>query len=224
MSKKVMWQFVLLSVIIMILFPIITNGLMLVGNFKVAGDSQISQTWIGYLGSFWGAILGGVISGAITLIGVRLTIHNQDRQEFIRLYPQRKIALDNYLTLSGNTMDFLIKAFRKDRSAINQGQVFKKIDELAKELQDSLKEIAKVDGESYNYSKGILQSLLEIKSYISKDYFADSQDSLIEIHGYYVVNKSKYDEVIKNIDSFINKLDIINNQLDKKYNNVTGSY
>jgi hypothetical protein len=39
--------------------------------FSVAGDTN---TWIGTLGTFWGAILGGLISGVVTLKGVEMSI------------------------------------------------------------------------------------------------------------------------------------------------------
>lgn len=92
----------------MVLFPIITNKLMFVGHYKVAGDDK---TWIGYFGSFWGAIVGGVISGVLTLLGVQLTIkHNNDlkkREE----YPEKLFRLETlmtYLEKRNNDFDRLL--------------------------------------------------------------------------------------------------------------------
>jgi hypothetical protein len=71
LSNKEIIFLVLGAFTLMLIFPWITNELMFLRDFRVAGDTN---AWLGYQGSFWGAIIGGVISGAITLIGVRLTI------------------------------------------------------------------------------------------------------------------------------------------------------
>lgn len=89
--KKLFFYILIGMACTMIIFPIVTNYLMFFNIFPVAEDEK---TWIGYLGSFWGAIIGGVISGAITLIGVRMTIQNQKNEEFIRIYPQMMLLGD----------------------------------------------------------------------------------------------------------------------------------
>lgn len=100
MDNKWIWKFVLYSVIIMLLFPIITNGLMFVGDFKVAGDDK---TWIGYLGSFWGAILGGIISGTITLMGVRTTINHNEELRNKENFPNKLYRLEKLISYLENT-------------------------------------------------------------------------------------------------------------------------
>lgn len=60
--------FVLLTIIVT---PIIINGLMFIELFPVAGDKFI---WIDSLSTLWGAIIGGLVSGSLTLIGVKLSI------------------------------------------------------------------------------------------------------------------------------------------------------
>ncbi|SDM75143.1 hypothetical protein SAMN04488137_1768 [Fictibacillus solisalsi] len=72
LGKKFYILFIIGIIVVSVIVPIITNELMFIGHFKVAGKSP--DTWIGYLGSFWGAIIGGVISGVITLVGVMITI------------------------------------------------------------------------------------------------------------------------------------------------------
>ncbi|SMQ75935.1 hypothetical protein SAMN05444673_2574 [Bacillus sp. OV166] len=71
MDKKRINKFLMSIGAIMILFPILINILMFINIFPVSGDQN---SWISTLGTFWGAILGGVISGALTLIGVNITV------------------------------------------------------------------------------------------------------------------------------------------------------
>jgi hypothetical protein len=90
MNNKEVWKLVTFVVLIMIIFPIITNLLMFVDDFSVAGDEK---TWIGYLGSFWGAIIGG----AITLIGVRATINHNEEQKRKEEFPKKLFHFENII-------------------------------------------------------------------------------------------------------------------------------
>jgi hypothetical protein len=74
-----------LIVLITLLVPIMVNQLMYIDGGKVAGDKT---TWIGFHGSFIGAIVGGLISGALTLVGVILTINRQRDIDFDNKYPK----------------------------------------------------------------------------------------------------------------------------------------
>jgi hypothetical protein len=85
-NKKHYMVLGVIVLIVSIVVPVITNYLMFVGNFKVAGDEK---TWIGYLGSFWGAIIGGAISGYITLMGVGLTINHAEKIRKQDEYPKK---------------------------------------------------------------------------------------------------------------------------------------
>ncbi len=72
-------ELLVIILLIMVVFPILINLLMFIPSFKVAGDEN---TWISLLGTFWGAIIGGVIAGILTLLGVQRTIkHNEEIKE-----------------------------------------------------------------------------------------------------------------------------------------------
>jgi hypothetical protein len=106
--------------IVSIVVPVITNYLMFVGNFKVAGDEK---TWIGYLGSFWGS----VISGALTLIGVGFTINSSYEGIKLTLKAQkeaqeRQIMIDSMKARLMNLYQplyFLINEFHYTHGAHN---------------------------------------------------------------------------------------------------------
>ncbi|MEE3951643.1 hypothetical protein [Peribacillus frigoritolerans] len=73
MGKKTTLGFGIITLMCMCGLPILINWLMFRHYFPVAGNEV---TWINSLSSIWGAIIGGVISGALTLIGVNITIKN----------------------------------------------------------------------------------------------------------------------------------------------------
>ncbi|MFJ7971337.1 hypothetical protein [Psychrobacillus sp. NPDC096389] len=90
MDTKMIWKFVTYTGLAMIIFPVIINGLMFFNFLPVSGDEF---TWISSLSTFWGAIIGGIISGTLTLIGVqmsvkasfkglKLTIEHQESENF----------------------------------------------------------------------------------------------------------------------------------------------
>ncbi len=71
MDTKTIWQFVIYTALIMIVLPVLINGLMFFNLFPVSGNEV---TWISSLSTFWGAIIGGIISGTLTLIGVKMSV------------------------------------------------------------------------------------------------------------------------------------------------------
>lgn len=79
----------------MIGFPIVINILMFLHVFPVKGDIN---TWISLLGTFWGAIIGGVISGILTLLGVQLTIKDNNELKKKEDYPGKLFRLEKLLS------------------------------------------------------------------------------------------------------------------------------
>jgi hypothetical protein len=106
MSKKEIWKLLIYIAPIMIIFPIFTNWLMFVGDFSVAGDEK---TWIGYLGSFWGAVIGGVISGVITLRGVKATIKHNEEQKKQEEFPKKLFHFENLINYLEKVDSELVK-------------------------------------------------------------------------------------------------------------------
>jgi len=94
-SKRYVVPFIIMILCAMILVPIFINLLMMFNTPITTGDSSV---WIGSLSNFWGAIIGGVISGVITLLGVIMTIQSNfksleknkelefRKEQLIRLY------------------------------------------------------------------------------------------------------------------------------------------
>ena len=106
MEKKTIKITLLCVLGILIIIPVFINCLMFFNFFPVKGTTDI---WIPTLGTFWGAILGGVISGAITLIGVRLTIKDAENVRKHNEYP-----------LIINNLEKLIKKLENNLKEINK--------------------------------------------------------------------------------------------------------
>lgn len=86
--EKTLNKIIASSIFIAVLVPVFINVIMFINLTPVAGDEK---TWISTLGSFWGAILGGIIAGAITLYGVRATIKSSEEGINRTLKEQRAI-------------------------------------------------------------------------------------------------------------------------------------
>lgn len=82
----------IISAIILIVIPIVVNELMSFHIVKVYGDTN---AWVGFLGSYFGSI----ISGAITLIGVLLTLQHSEKESKKALDLAKKEARRNQLPI-----------------------------------------------------------------------------------------------------------------------------
>jgi len=72
----------IILIIAILTAPIIVNWIMFQGKWKVAG---VISNWIG----FYGAYIGSVFGGLITLLGVKLTIDAQERVRIRNSYPKK---------------------------------------------------------------------------------------------------------------------------------------
>jgi hypothetical protein len=85
-DKVTIKQLIIYTFALMIVFPVMINILMFIEIFPVAGDEK---TWISSLNTFWGAIIGGVIAGVLTLLGVRITIRENHDKDFKDSLPEK---------------------------------------------------------------------------------------------------------------------------------------
>lgn len=54
--------------------------------------------WIGFIGGYFGAIFGGIVSGLFTFLGIRYTIKNNEKENFLATYFERKFILDDAIS------------------------------------------------------------------------------------------------------------------------------
>ncbi|QOR65797.1 hypothetical protein IM538_18605 [Cytobacillus suaedae] len=164
--------FIVFTIMVLLFTPIVTNKLMFIGGFKV---SEGPNVWIGYLGSFWGAILGGIISGVITLLGVKLTIENQKRNEFINSYPRKRMFGDE---ISEKIHEFVTEiSLIKGLNSNNKNKIAGLVKVFYYSLPDMIEKSIEIDGHVYSNLqniKSIVDSMLKyIEANTSRDFYGD---------------------------------------------------
>lgn len=91
---------IILSIIFLMIFPSFVNWIVTYNGDKFRflipknGISQNNQ-WVGFIASYSGSIIGGLISGLITLGGVLLTLKKGEKDEEIKSYPSKRKAILN---------------------------------------------------------------------------------------------------------------------------------
>ncbi|MGC7871543.1 hypothetical protein ACPUYX_08410 [Desulfosporosinus sp. SYSU MS00001] len=101
-----------IGVVLMVLTPISVNLLMLVSTPLTVGDKIV---WIGFFGSFLGAIFGGLF----TLAGIWFTIQIQENQKFIDTYVSKMLAIDSVL----DEISRVIGILTEDENQIEAGRL-----------------------------------------------------------------------------------------------------
>ena len=102
-------------IILILSLPIIANlALFSWGSSLTNGKLD---TWIGFFATYYGAIKGGVVSGALTLLGVRITIKSTMDVMHETIKEQRQIR-DEDLLIQTNK-ERLIKLFSPINTLIN---------------------------------------------------------------------------------------------------------
>ncbi|MFJ7471133.1 hypothetical protein ACIQWI_21560 [Peribacillus frigoritolerans] len=222
MNNRVIWKFVLYSVIIMLIFPVITNWLMFVGSFEVAGDKN---TWIGYLGSFWGAIIGGVISGAITLLGVRMTIKDAEKVRQKDEYPKKINNLEILIHQLENNQKVINKHMRLKDPFNDENQSYLRLHYINQYLQITPnKEMeALVD----DFLISIKENVIEIDAIWYKDYFL-LRDKIKNLRGSFSLENQQLNDLFEEAQDYFNEhyepltsyLDYAENHQKERYEKI----
>ena len=71
--RHIVW-FLIAFIAISVLLTLVVEALIRISIAKLAINDTIDSTWIGSLASYWGGIIGGMISGTLAFIGVFYTI------------------------------------------------------------------------------------------------------------------------------------------------------
>ena len=71
--RHIVW-FLFAFIAISVLLTLVVEALIRISIAKLAINDTIDSTWIGSLASYWGGIIGGMISGTLAFIGVFYTI------------------------------------------------------------------------------------------------------------------------------------------------------
>ncbi|WP_258832811.1 hypothetical protein [Peribacillus frigoritolerans] len=187
-DKKKALQFVILTLLLMAILPILINLLMFQHYFPVIGDEP---TWISSLSSIWGAIIGGIISGALTLIGVNVTIKNQINKEFHENMPIQLMNLEDIITF----LDRCISKLNRDKIQASGILDVMKYTFSGLEEDGLLKKSSTVNLKTYRAVRNLYDFLnhslnpKEISAYSEGDIRKAYQDCIISL-----INQHKYFE------------------------------
>ncbi|QOS90232.1 hypothetical protein [Peribacillus sp. JNUCC41] len=99
-------------------FPLITN--LLVFSWGTTITHGTLDTWISFFATYYGAIVGGIIAGALTLIGVKMTISSTMEGVTRTIEEQKNIRNQEILTRT--YMDRLNKFYGPMDALINKYQ------------------------------------------------------------------------------------------------------
>ena len=78
-KNKLVRHIVLFLIVFIAVAVLLTLGVEALIRLSVAHlsvNNEMNATWIGSVASYWGGIIGGMISGILAFIGVCYTIHN----------------------------------------------------------------------------------------------------------------------------------------------------
>jgi len=145
-KRNLRWIYLFAGLIIVP--PVIFNGIILldIPRFSVAQNND----WIGFFGGF----LGSIIGGALTLIGVRLTLTSQEERNFLDEVPKKFRRIDMVLAM----IEDLLNQMKIEKSGDQTIIFFNKI-KVYKDLELIMQEASNTDAETYNAVHSIKISL-----------------------------------------------------------------
>lgn len=148
----------LLYLLILIL-PLIVNGLMFIPVRVAISDNVV---WIGFFGSY----LGGVVSGFLTLFGVRLTIQENNEKDFMDSLPEKLMYLEELIFVLERQRDLLSKIYKEEESASTRNPKYRdRIKYILEYLENDglLKQSAKVNVTTYRATRRLYNALKKIQ-------------------------------------------------------------
>lgn len=170
------------------------------------------------------SIFGGLISGGLTLIGVKATLDNQYKNDFKDLYPKRMMILDEEIDKMNEIISFLSKSFGKDYKTVYQNNFRKQLNDKIIALEPLIEKSTVVNGETYENTKNFIRETVNMKNIVYNIY-----EDFNEITGEQPLlgqaiyqHKERFIEGLNNLDMYrenlVNQLKVI----DNKYKKLTG--
>lgn len=206
-------KWIILFLAVTLVPPIIINGLFLlkVPFIPVAQDNN----WIGFFGSY----LGSIIGGALTLIGVRLSITSQEKRKFIDEVPTKIRRIDKLLNQINNLLNNLMTKNDNNKTYLNFNK--ERVEELVDRIME---EASKTDGETYNNSYSLH---LTIKFYFELNW----ENVELDDWGQLIVKEGKaidfidklmelHDSINIHVENFRNHRNDLSNKYFRLVNNL----
>ncbi|WP_103110734.1 hypothetical protein [Brevibacillus reuszeri] len=185
---------------IVLLIPVLIGITWLLIKMMMVSGAEAKDLVVAFVG-----FSGSIIGGAITLLGVKITLNNQHKQEFMKSYPKKKKLGDDVLDISLQTWRSANK-FYADGNFYDVGRA---ISIWLNNKDEILEKGSQVSDEVYATLRDILVTISEWDHLLLHADNID-EDERKERHKYYL--NSLYERVIK-LSSDID-------QLEKEYSKI----
>lgn len=205
MSDKWKDIFIIITLGIMaVLAGITLVDFLLVKTFKL--DEAIT---IGFIG----AILGGTISGGLTLGGVSMTIKHEKREKFLENYPKFISNYDYLYYWAFNAHGVTREIVQHDEVNLGKLRIIDDgLNALLKEYNDVVSmKAAFGNARIFNLINSIFQELSELRFYLSvveKDIHFKPYDTDIV---------SNLEKIVNNISTYLTEIEQEHQEMQKKY-------
>lgn len=144
--------------------------------------------------SIFGSVVGGLLGGYITLLGVQRTIEGQREQESLKLIPQKIIGLHKLIKKIDNLESKFMSSTFRIRSICNKDY---SIEEIKKIIDDGFGSLITFGAEI----KNIEYEFIEIVSQIDIETYKDIKQFFDQLEGHF--DKVAYSDTIDNLLSYI---------------------
>ncbi|MGN8647878.1 hypothetical protein ACTNEO_04985 [Gracilibacillus sp. HCP3S3_G5_1] len=166
------------------------------------------------------AILGGIVSGGLTLIGVKATLNNQYNKDFKDLYPRRKMILDEEIEVMGKIISFI------ENEIINSINNSQRLDDRIKLMESLIENATIVNGETYENTKKFIQECKKIENLLYNFYQDAKYDPIKgnynELDPSILQSNKQFIESTKQLNLYKDNLVSQLKKMDKKYKELTG--
>ena len=159
--------FIVGAIVVLIILgigPVVINLLMFEQDLvKVNGDEAL---WIPSLATYFGAIVGGVISGLLTLMGVRITIKDSKEKQLQDSLPQKLLDIEDIIFIMERQNELLLIKFKKEQSpSILNPYYSQRIDYIIEYLENDglLRKSANVNLKTYQVIRRLFNSLKKLQ-------------------------------------------------------------
>ncbi|WP_369378773.1 hypothetical protein [Lysinibacillus fusiformis] len=177
-------------IIAIVVLPIIIN---MTGKIIVINSDGEYGEWL----SFWGSYLGGIISGALTLIGVSIGLKNEQRKNLTMRFLQNAKDINGFEDFLDETL-VLVDVSREKRDIPS-------LDHSLKKCENYIDKFYQID---LDFPKHLEEFKTELFGFKITLEYLDSEDQLIREHSvnYHKNNIDNFKDITRNIKIEYQKL------------------
>ncbi|WEA41350.1 hypothetical protein [Lysinibacillus fusiformis] len=196
--KSVNLLFLSIFFLLLLIFtPLLVNKLMITPSTYFGMEKvDLNNHWVGFFSSYLGGIFGGIISGALTLGGVYLTIKAQEKKDYINTYSS-KIFYVHKIKKELDTLPIL-KNFIEKESFLALQNLINNINNKSPHI---LEYAAQVDTKFYLTIKELIVSIEKMDTFflIMNEYFNQPKSNAYLVEEYVYKNLTNFQSITESI-------------------------